>query len=63
MDTLIREDIAIIGQYVIRMYDKTCPVNNLNQCRSILYKRKKRTIEGIPPIQNCLTQHIKRAML
>lgn len=63
MDTLTDKDLVIIDQFVIRMYDKPCPVNNVNQCRRILYTRKRRNIEGIPPTQNSLIQQIKRAVL
>ena len=63
MDTLTDKDLVIIDQFVIRMYDKPCPVNNVNQCRHILYTRKRRNIEGIPPTQNSIIQQIKRAML
>ena len=63
MDTLTDKDLAIIEQFVIRMYDKTCPVNNINQYRRILHTRTRRAIEGIPPTHNSLIQHIKQAML
>lgn len=63
MDPLIGEDIAIIGQHVIQMHNNSFQVNNLNQCRHVLYTRKRRAIEGIPPTQNSLTLHIKQAML
>ena len=63
MDTLTDKDLAIIEQFVIRMYDKTCPVNNINQYRRILYTRTRWAIEGIPPTHNSLIQHIKQAML
>ena len=63
MDTLPDKNRTIIEQFVIRMYDKTYPVNNINQYRRILYMRSRRAIEGIPPTHNSLIQHIKQAML
>ena len=62
MDALIGEDIAII-EHVIQMHNNSFQVNNLNQCRHVLYTRKRRAIEGIPPTQKSPTLHIKQAML
>ena len=59
---MVGEDLTIIEQFVIGMYDKTCPVYNVNQRRCMLYMRKGRTIDGIQPTQSSLTQHIKLAM-
>ena len=56
---MVGEDLTIIEQFVIGMYDKTCPVYNVNQRRCMLYMR---TIDGIQPTQSSLTQHIKLAM-
>ena len=36
MDTLTVEDLAIIEQFVVRMYEKTCLVNNVNQWTRIM---------------------------
>ena len=43
------------------MYDRTSPLKSVNECRRILYTKKRRSIEGIPPTENGLRQHIKRA--
>ena len=45
------------------MYDRTSPLASVNEYRRILYTKRQRTVEGIPPTQDSLVQHIKRAML
>ena len=45
------------------MYDRTSPLASVNECWRILYTKRQRTVEGIPPTQDSLVQHIKRAML
>ena len=45
------------------MYDRTSPLASVNECRRILYTKRQRTVEGTPPTQDSLVQHIKRAML
>ena len=45
------------------MYDRTSPLASENEYRQIPYTKKQRTMHGIPPTQDSLLQHIKRAML
>ena len=45
------------------MYDKTSSSDSVNECRRMLYTKKARAIECIPPTENALIQHIKRAKL
>ena len=51
----------MIERFVVPMYDRTSPLASVNECWRILYNKKQNTVEGIP--QDCLVQHIKRAML
>ena len=37
--------------------------NDPTKCRRILYTKKNRTVETIPPSEHALRQHLKRAML
>ena len=49
--------MEIIERFVVLMYDRACPL------ASVLYTKKNRTMERIPPTQNALEQRVKRAML
>ena len=55
--------IMILQRFVVRMYDRTSPLNDVNESRRILFTRKSRAIERIPPTLNTLVQHTKRAAL
>jgi len=52
-----------IERYVVLMYDRTSSCTTVNECRRILYTRKNRAIENIPPTADALLQHSKRAAL
>jgi len=52
-----------IERYVVLMYDRTSTSTAVNDCRRILYTRKNRAIENIPPTSDALLQHCKRAAL
>ena len=51
----------MIERFVVPMYDRTSPLASVNECWRILCNKKQITVESIP--QDCLVQHIKRAML
>ena len=44
------------------MYSKTCSLTNVNEARMELFTQCSRTIDNIPPTQNALKQHLKRAI-
>ena len=59
----VTEDaMAWIEKFVIRMYDTTCSINNINETRQYMYCQKSRDIENIPPTQAALQQHALRAV-
>ena len=60
---LTANDMEVIQRFVILMYDMTSPLTSINECRRILYTKKDRAIENIPPTENALAQHVKRALL
>lgn len=60
---LITADLEILERYVVLMYDRTCPVASVNECRKYLFTKLGRMIDNCPPTQNALIQHTKRAML
>ena len=51
-----------IERFVVLLYDRTNLCSNVNQARKDLFARKGRSLEGIPPTLDVLTQHIKRAV-
>ena len=62
--TTIPDDVMEkIERFVVLMYDGTSACANVNECRRILYTRRNRAIENIPPTGNALQQHCKRAAL
>ena len=56
-----KHDLEMIERFVVPMYDRTSPLASVNECWRILCNKKQITVESIP--QDCLVQHIKRAML
>ena len=60
-------DIKIIENFVVLMYDASCPHTQVNDCRKYLFSKLNRTksIEShqCPPTEDALEQHILRAML
>ena len=56
-------DIKMVEQFVVSLYDRTCPHVRVNECRQYLFTQLGRVIDNCPPTQDALIQHIKRAML
>ncbi|CAG9821707.1 unnamed protein product [Phaedon cochleariae] len=54
---------AVLQRFVILLYDRASDFQNINDCRRVLFTRKNRAIENIPPTADALAQHIKRATL
>ena len=54
--------ISAIERFVCLMYDKTTYISNVNDCRRMLFTKKSRTVDNIPPTRNALILHIKRAV-
>ena len=54
---LTASDLQILERYVVLMYDRTCPVATVNECRKYLFTQLGRMIENCPPTQNALIQH------
>lgn len=59
---LIEEDtFKILERFVVILYDRTSDEISVDSCRKHLFTSKGRSIEGIPPTQGALVQHIRRA--
>ena len=51
-----------IERLTVVLYDKTSPLNSVNEAREELFCRKSRSMDRIPPTQDALLQHSKRAV-
>ena len=56
-------DIKIKENFVVLMYDASCPHARLNDCQKHLFSKLNRTIGQCPPTKDALEQHILRATL
>ena len=63
LQEISHEDMEQISRFVILLYDQSSPTTSANECRRVLFTQKKRSIEGIPPTEDSLVQHMKQAML
>lgn len=50
-------NFILIQRFVILMYDRTSDVGDINECRKVLFTKKTRSIENIPPTKAALLQH------
>ena len=51
-----------IERFIVVMYSKTCSLTSVNEARRELFTQGSRTIENIPPTENALNQHLRRAV-
>lgn len=56
------ETFPAIEKFVSLMYDRTNMLESVDQSRKVLFARKGRSLEGIPPTSDALLQHTKRAV-
>ena len=52
---------ALLERFVVLLYDHTSDIVNVNDARKQLFTQKSRSLENLPPSQEALKQHIKRA--
>lgn len=57
------EDFQMIEWFTVLMYDTTSTTRSVNECRRILFTKRNRSIENIPPTADALKLHVKRAIL
>lgn len=48
---------------MVLLYDRTSNLTRVNEARQELFAKKSRTLDNIPPTQEALLQHTKRALL
>ena len=53
---------SILEKIVVLMYDSTSTSNTADEARKILFAKKGRSLECIPPTSDALFQHTKRAL-
>ena len=53
--------ICTIERFIIILYDRTSTCTNIDMARKHLFTKKGRSMEGLPPTQAALYQHILRA--
>ena len=59
---LSADDSLSIERYIVTTYSRTCPADTVNEARKILFSQGDRMIENVPPTEDALKQHIKRAV-
>lgn len=57
----VNDSMAMLERYVILMYDRASTSSSVNEARKVLFTRKGRLIDNIPPPADALLQHTKRA--
>ena len=61
-ETISDEDLAQLEQFVILLYSRSCPYEDVNSARKYLFGQTKRGYEYIPPTKSALVEHAKRAV-
>ena len=56
-DTVLAEIVI----FVVVLYSRTYPLSKVNDARKQLISQNSRSMENIPPTQDALLQHTKRA--
>lgn len=59
---LTNDDTQFIERFVILLYDRSCQLPSIDECRRMLFTKKGRSIESLPPTKDALMQHTKRAV-
>ena len=62
-EVLEDDEMRVLERFVILLYDRASTCSDINECRRILFTKKGRTVEAIPPTKDALKLHIFRAML
>ena len=55
-------DMEHIERYTVILYQRTSPLSHVNEARKQMFAAGNRRIENIPPTQEALKQHMKRAV-
>ena len=52
---------ALTERFVVLWYDRTSELSSVNEARQHMFSRKSKSLDGIPPTQAALKQHILRS--
>ena len=55
------EDLQVLEEFVVLMYDKSSSYKSVNEAQLDLFARKQRAYDSIPPTSAALKEHCKRA--
>ena len=58
---LSEQQFRVLERFVVIMYSRTSPHQDVNHARQSMFSQGTRSIESIPPTQAALEQHVKRA--
>ncbi len=58
---LSEEQSKVLKRFVVIMYSRTAPHQDVNTSRQPMFSQGTRSIESIPPTQAALAQHVRRA--
>ena len=61
-ETISDDDIQILEQFVVILYDRSSAVKNVNEARLDLFAHRQKSYEMIPPTGSALIEHTKRAV-
>lgn len=59
---LSEQQFRVLERFVVIMYSRTSPHQDVNHARQSMFSQGTRSIESIPPTQAALEQHVKRAV-
>ena len=57
---LSEEQFRVLERFVVIMYNRTTPHQDVNKARLSMFSQGTRSIESIPPTQAALAQHVRR---
>ena len=55
------ENFKLLERFTVILYDKNCYFDSVNEARKELFCHKSKSMEKLPPTQDALLQHSKRA--
>ena len=58
---LSEQQFRVLERFVVIMYSRTSPHQDVNHARQSMFSQGTRSIESIPPTQAAFEQHVKRA--
>ena len=57
----VDDQLKILERFVVLLYDRTSTEEKVNEARKQLFSQKGRPMDGLPPTQAALVEHVKRA--